>query len=131
MAPSGISNRDIHDGGRYQKAGSRIGRPHFEPQLQQIRLERDQRAIERAAELLDHALGGVHRRLARRRIGQQLAELLHQRFLGVGLPGAAGAIERLVDIGEIEDVRTMNDRRAELDRLDRILPAMGEPAIRP
>ena len=66
----------------------------------------------------------VNRRFARRRIGQQLAELLHQRFLRVGLPGAAGAVERLVDVGEIEDVRAMNDRRAELDRLDRILPAM-------
>ena len=34
------------------------------------------------------------------------------------------AIERLIDIGEIEDMRAMHDRRAELDRLDRILPAM-------
>ena len=42
----------------------------------------------------------------------------------VGLPGAAGAIERLIDIGEIEHVRAMHDRRAELDRLDRILSAM-------
>ena len=41
--------------GRCQKAGSRIRRSHLEPQLQQIGLERGQRALERAAELVDHA----------------------------------------------------------------------------
>ena len=54
--------RDVHDDGRCQKAGSRIGRSHLEPQLQQIGLERGQRALERAAELFDHALGGRNRR---------------------------------------------------------------------
>ena len=33
-------------------------------------------------------------------------------------------IQRLIDIGEIEDMRSMHDRCAELDRLDRILSAM-------
>jgi len=40
------------------------------------------------------------------------------------LADAAGGIERFIHIAEIEDVRTVNDRRTELDRLDRILSAM-------
>src|ERR1700748_2272951 len=115
MAPSGISNSELHDDGRYQKAGSCIGRSHFEPQLQQIGLQRDQRAVERTTELFNHLLGSIDRQLARRRIRQQLAELFYQRFLAVDAPCALGAVERLIDIGEVEDVRTVNDRGAELD----------------
>ena len=42
----------------------------------------------------------------------------------VGPARAAGLVERLIDVGEIEHMRAVHDRGAELDRLDRILPAM-------
>ena len=51
---------------------------------------------------------------------------MHQRFRCGGKPGTAGAVERRIDIGEIEDVRPVHDRGAELDRLDRILAAMRD-----
>eukprot|EP01035_Chromulina_nebulosa_P000299 gene299-419_t len=54
----------------------------------------------------------------------QMAELADQRLAVIGLTGAAGAVERFVDIGEVEHVRTVDDGGAELDRLDRILAAM-------
>ena len=47
-----------------------------------------------------------------------------QRFLRLGLARAARAVERLIDVGEIEHMRAVDDRGAELDRLDRILPAV-------
>src|SRR5215472_8592678 len=82
-APSGLNTCDFHDGGRYQKAGSRIGGSLLQPQLQQIGLERGQRALQRAAKLLDDALRRGELLLARRRIRQQLAELAHQRLLAI------------------------------------------------
>ena len=73
-----------------------------------------------------HHLGrGRHRRAcAGRGIVQQIAELLRQRIAVVGPARAARAVERVIDIGEVEDVRPVHDGRIELDRLDRILAAM-------
>ena len=97
----------------------------LQPELHQIGLERRERALERAAEPLD----GLARRTGDRRA-----------LLGVGEParrcapragrrrdqlGAARGVERVVDLGEIPDMRAMQDGGAELDRLDRILPAVA------
>ena len=108
----------------HQKDGSRIGRPVFEPQLQEIGFERRDRAIERAAEPLDGFLAGVARRFAgsrdpsaSRRCAGQIVDIRH-------FGGAARRIERGVDFREIRDMRTVQDGGAELDRLDRILSAM-------
>src|SRR5579872_921097 len=109
-AASGINNRDIHDAGRYQKAGSCIRRSHFESHLQNIWLERRKRAIERPAKLRNHAFRSADHQLARRRISEPLAELLDQRLLRHGKPAAAGAVERLIDIGKIENMGSVNDR---------------------
>ena len=68
----------MSEDGPCQKPGSRIRGSHFDPQLQQIRLERGKRALQRAAELFDHALGGDERCLACLRVGEQLTELHHQ-----------------------------------------------------
>ena len=92
--------------------------------MQQIGLERRERALQRAAELTDHAPGRGEQGLARPGIVKQFPDLLYQHFLRIRPSRAAGGIEGFIDVGKIEDVGTVDDRRAELDRLDRILSAM-------
>ncbi|KAG5723550.1 hypothetical protein E4T56_gene7406, partial [Termitomyces sp. T112] len=81
----------------------------------QIGLERGHGAVERPAEFGDHAAAGALHPVANARFGQQQAELLDQRLLRLGLARGAPGIERLIDVGEVEDVRTVQDGGAELD----------------
>src|SRR5678815_2325512 len=78
-AARGLNRDAIQDVGRCQKAGSRIGGSHLEPQLQQIGLESGHRALQRTTKLFDDALGGGERGVACGGIGKELAELLDQR----------------------------------------------------
>ena len=54
------------------------------------------------------------------------APIRSRQLAGVGDQlGAVRGVERRIDFGEIPDMRPMQDGGAELDRLDRILPAVA------
>ena len=98
----------------------------LEPQLHQIRLERRQRPFERAAERVHRSRAPLARsRVARVGVRRASAPIAHRQLAGVGhLSAPPARVERGVDLGEIPDMRPVQDRGAELDRLDRILAAM-------
>ena len=72
----GHTNRARRAGAK--KSGSRIGRPMHQTQLQEIRIKRRHRAVERAAQPLDRAPAPPTDRFAFRRVLQQFADLLDQ-----------------------------------------------------
>src|SRR5262245_56914167 len=89
----------------------------------EMRFERGERALEAAAERVNtRARGDNHRRPLTRILepgpGPQ-REALDAAYLF----GTVRRVERGIDFGEIPHVRPMQNRRTQLDRLDRILPA--------
>ena len=86
----------------------------FEPQLHQIRIEGGECVLERAAELSNCHNGCIGHGFARRRLGEPAGEARRQGFLIGDAFGAVRGIERGIDLGEVPDVRAMNDRGASL-----------------
>src|SRR6185437_7132519 len=103
--------------------GSRIDRSHLEADLEQIRLKRRKRALQGTTELLDDPLTRSDELAPRVSIRQQLSELLDKTLTAIGYACTAVAIQRLIHVAEIEDMRTMHDGSAELDGFDRVLSA--------
>ena len=122
----GCGQRRQHRGckaasGRHQNGGSRMAAASLQTDLHEIRIERGERPVKRAAEPFDGGarragdggpLGGV---------GQQRADTNRQPSDVADLLGAARGIKRFVELGEIPDMRAVQHGGTKLDRLHRIL----------
>src|SRR5919197_6133560 len=93
--------------------------------LPEIRLERGERAFEPAAERGNARVRGGNHRCTRIRVLEPSRRPQRQSLDVAHLFGAARRVERRIDFCEIPNIRPMQNRRAELDRLDRILTAMA------
>src|SRR5215470_17378979 len=93
--------------------------------LHEIGIERRQRAIKCTGKLRYCFARRRHHLHALGRIGQPRAYPHRQPAAVADLLSAMRGIERGVDLSEIPDMRPMQDRGSELDRLDWILTAMG------
>src|SRR5260370_29241406 len=110
---------------RHQNDGSRIMVAAFETNLHEIGLERGKGALERAAQGRDGGARGGRDRRARARILEPGAQA-HRELAYVGdLLGTVRLVQRGIDFSEVPDMRAVQDRSAELDRLNRIPAAMA------
>ena len=89
----------------------------LQPDLHEIGIERGERALERAAEPLDGLARRAGDRGALLGVGQQRADAHRQPADVADQLGAARGVERLVELGEIPDMRPVQHGGAELDRL--------------
>src|SRR5207247_5638489 len=113
----------------HQNDGSRMGLAVFETNLHEIGFERGERALEPAAELGHGLARGGDRCRASAPVLEPGADARRERLHVAHLFGAVRLVERGIDFREVPYVRAVQDRRAQLDRLDRILDAMtGERA---
>ena len=96
---------------------------------QQQRRDRPHHPIGRPALRFDRLGGGARHRPQPPRIGEQ-PEQDRRQFVGVGdRRRAAGLVEQREDIDEIGDARSVQDRAAELRRLDRVLAAFADKRL--
>ncbi len=90
-----------------------------------------QGAFKRAALRIHNCARGRGDPLAGARIGEQGGQSGGQT-VGIGDRfGAMRVVERLVDLGEVPDMRPVQNGGAELGRFDRVLSAVLAPASRP
>src|SRR5947208_681231 len=90
--------------------------------VDQIRVERGERALERAAKLRNGPAPRLSDRTPFGRIDEQGPDA-HRKLAGIAdRLGPMRDVERGVDFGEIPDVRTVQNGGPELDGLDRVVP---------
>src|SRR5260370_23556599 len=98
----------------------------FKANPHEVRLERVKRAFKRAAERGNRVSRGGDDRGAPGRILRPGAGAQHASLEVGHLFGGARLVEGRVDFGEIPNIRTVQHRAAQLDRL-----APGSPALSP
>src|SRR5258708_33231375 len=101
-----------------------MGLAVFETNLHEIGFERGERALEPAAELGHGLTRGGDRCRASAPVLEPGAGARRERLHVPHLFGAVRLVERGVDFREVPHVRAVQDRRAQLDRLDRTFAAM-------
>src|SRR5262249_12444953 len=113
VSPSGMSAPAVSPGSRHQKAGSRMSSPLMQLQLHQIRVERRQRALQRAAQVLHNAI--CRRNHAGTRVGvvQPCRQMRNEPVHAFYPFCAVNVVERGIDFREVPDMRTVQDRRTQ------------------
>src|SRR5262245_66534506 len=116
---------DAREGSPHQNDGSRMGLAVFEANLHEIRFERGECALESATER-GHGLarGGDHCR-AGARVLEPGARLQREPLRVAHLFGAMRYVERGIDLREVPNVRAVQNRRAQLVQIDRLLAALA------
>ena len=109
---------------RHQKDGSRIAGPLAQLELHQVRVERRHGAVERAAQILHHIVASVGDTGTAIGVSKPGGKIRGKAVDVVNQLGAMGVVERGINLSEIPNMRTVQDRSAQLGRLDRILPAV-------
>src|SRR4051812_30353408 len=104
---------------RHQKEGSRIPGVSPRTQWREIGLKRRQRAFQRASQALDRAASALGHSMALLIVAKPAADAGRELARVIDFRGAAGAVEGRIDVGKIPHMRTMQDSRAQLNRLDR------------
>ena len=94
---------------RHQKAGSRMAVPLAQLELHQIRVERREGAIERAAQILHHPVACVGDTSTGIGVGKPGGKVRRQAIGVVNQLGAMRAVERAVYLGEIPDMRSVQN----------------------
>src|SRR5574338_1392453 len=114
MNPRGARSWACGPAPRHQKAGSRMASSLTKLQLHQVRVERRQRSIERAAERLDHGMSGIGNPCAGVGIAEPRGEMRDEAVGAGNWLRAVRVVERSVDLRKVPDVRAVQNCGAEL-----------------
>src|SRR5262245_30286858 len=109
LRPSGARSWACGPAQRHQKAGSRMASSLMKLQLHQIRVERRQRAIERAAERLDYSMSGMCDPCAGVGIAEPRGEMRDEAIRAGNRLRAVRVVERGVNFRKVPDVRAVQN----------------------
>src|SRR3954469_21529052 len=124
---NGASKEEARPASPHQNEGSRIACSALQPNLHEIRFECSQRAFEPAPERGHRLTRGLGHGLALLDVLEPVADPLGKRIRVRDLLRAMRPAQRGIDFSEVPDVGSMQNGRAQLDRIDRILGGVTRP----
>ena len=112
----------------HQNEGSRIACSALQPNLHEIGFECSQRAFEPAPERGHRLTRGLGHGLALLDVLEPVVDPFGKRIRVRDLLRAMRPAQRGIDFSEVPDVGSMQNGRAQFDRLDRMLKELSPPA---